>query len=281
VSVTAPATPSAPTPAGAAPPPVRWSDQFASFRAVLWRDLFVTSRGELVGFVAQVLIQPLFMLLIFGKVLGDLGYANDNFAHVLLPGVIALNAFLIGLENTALPMVMDFSFTREIEDRLLAPMAIPLVAIEKIVFGAIRGLIAGVLLIPIGMLMLGVSWPLSTVLPVLGVLVLGALVGAAMGLTFGTLVPPHLIQIMFTVIMTPLMFTGATQFPLRGLDSMRWFQVICSLNPLTYVSEATRAIVGPPGVQSVPLWLDLLVLTGVLVFFTLVGIRGFMRRAMD
>jgi ABC-2 type transport system permease protein len=280
VSVTAPVTPSAPASA-AAPPPVRWSDQFATFRAVLWRDLFVTSRGELVGFVAQVLIQPLFMLLIFGKVLGDLGYANDSFAQVLLPGVIALNAFLIGLENTALPMVMDFSFTREIEDRLLAPMAIPLVAIEKIVFGAIRGLIAGVLLIPIGMLMLGVSWPLSTVLPVLGVLVLGALVGAAMGLTFGTLVPPHLIQIMFTVIMTPLMFTGATQFPLRGLDSMRWFQVICSLNPLTYVSEATRAIVGPPGVQSVPLWLDLLVLTGVLVFFTLVGIRGFMRRAMD
>ncbi|MEU4565124.1 ABC transporter permease [Micromonospora sp. NPDC023956] len=278
MSVTAPATPSAPT---AAPPPVRWSDQFASFRAVLWRDLFVTSRGELVGFVAQVLIQPLFMLLIFGKVLGDLGYASDNFANVLLPGVIALNAFLIGLENTALPMVMDFSFTREIEDRLLAPMAIPLVAIEKIVFGAIRGLIAGVLLIPIGMLMLGVSWPLSTVLPVLGVLVLGALVGAAMGLTFGTLVPPHLIQIMFTVIMTPLMFTGATQFPLRGLDSMRWFQVICSLNPLTYVSEATRSLVDPPGVESVPLWLDLLILGGVLVFFTLVGIRGFMRRAMD
>ncbi|BCL17270.1 ABC transporter permease [Micromonospora sagamiensis] len=280
MSVTAPVTPSAPTSA-ATPPPVRWSDQFATFRAVLWRDLFVTSRGELVGFVAQVLIQPLFMLLIFGKVLGDLGYASDNFANVLLPGVIALNAFLIGLENTALPMVMDFSFTREIEDRLLAPMAIPLVAIEKIVFGAIRGLIAGLLLIPIGMLMLGVTWPLSTVLPVLGVLVVGSLVGAAMGLTFGTLVPPNLIQIMFTVIMTPLMFTGATQFPLRGLDSMRWFQVICALNPLTYVSEATRSLVAPPGVESVPLWLDLLVLTVVFVFFTLTGIRGFMRRAMD
>lgn len=276
MSVTASATPSAPAPAAA----VRALDQLAAFRAVLWRDMFVTSR-ELGSFLAQVFLQPLFMLLIFGKVLKDLGYASDDFANVLLPGVIALNAFLIGLENTALPMVMDFSFTREIEDRLLAPMAIPLVALEKIVFGAIRGLIAGLVLIPVGMFMLGVTWPLSTLLPVLGVLVAGALVGAAMGLTFGTLVPPHRIQIMFTVTLTPLMFTGATQFPLRALDSLPWFQVLCAINPLTYVSEATRSLVAPPGVESVPLWLDLLILAGVFVVFTVIGVRGFMRRAMD
>ncbi|KIR65902.1 ABC transporter permease [Micromonospora harpali] len=277
MSVTAPATPST---AVAPAAPVRGLDQLATFRAVLWRDMFVTSR-ELGAFFAQVFLQPLFMLLIFGKVLTSLGYASNDFANVLLPGVIALNAFLIGLENTALPMVMDFSFTREIEDRLLSPMAIPLVAFEKIVFGAIRGVIAGVVLIPIGMLMLGVTWPLSTLLPVLGVLTAGAMVGAAMGLTFGTLVPPHRIQIMFTVTMTPLMFTGATQFPLRALDQLPWFQVICALNPLTYVSEATRSLVAPPGVQSVPLWLDLIVLAGVFVLFSAIGIRGFMRRAMD
>ncbi|MFC8850466.1 MULTISPECIES: ABC transporter permease [unclassified Micromonospora] len=277
MSVTAPATPST---AVAPAAPVGGLDQLATFRAVLWRDMFVTSR-ELGAFFAQVLLQPLFMLLIFGKVLTSLGYASNDFANVLLPGIIALNAFLIGLENTALPMVMDFSFTREIEDRLLSPMAIPLVAFEKIVFGAIRGVIAGVVLIPIGMLMLGVTWPLSTLLPVLGVLTAGAMVGAALGLTFGTLVPPHRIQIMFTVTMTPLMFTGATQFPLRALDQLAWFQVICALNPLTYVSEATRSLVAPPGVQSVPLWLDLIVLAGVFVLFSVIGIRGFMRRAMD
>ncbi|SCL14071.1 ABC-2 type transport system permease protein [Micromonospora nigra] len=279
MSVTAPAAPSTPSPA-ATPTSVPVMDQLATFRAVLWRDLFVTGR-ELGAFFAQVFLQPLFMLLIFGKVLADLGYASDDFANVLLPGVIALNAFLIGLENTALPMVMDFSFTREIEDRLLAPMAVPLVAFEKIVFGAIRGLVAGIVLIPIGMLMLGVTWPLMTVFQVLGVLVVGALVGAAMGLTFGTLVPPHRIQIMFTVILTPLMFTGATQFPLRALDALPWFQVVCALNPLTYVSEATRSLVAPPGVESVPLWLDLIVLAGVFVVFATIGIRGFMRRAMD
>ncbi|MGK5517864.1 ABC transporter permease [Micromonospora sp. URMC 107] len=279
MSVAAPAPPSAPSPASS-PPPVRALDQFATFRAVLSRDLFVTGR-ELVGFLLQVFIQPLFMLLIFGKVLSDLGYASDDFSNVLLPGVIALNAFLIGLENTALPMMMDFSFTREIEDRLLAPMAIPLVALEKIVFGGIRGLIAGVVLIPVGMLMLGVTWPWAVVLKVIGVLAIGALVGAAVGLAFGTLVPTQHIQIMFTVVMTPLMFTGATQFPLLGLDSLRWYQVICALNPLTYISEATRSLVGPPGVESLPLWLCMCVLAGVFVVFSMIGMRGFMRRAMD
>jgi ABC-2 type transport system permease protein len=214
-------------------------------------------------------------------VLGDLGYASDDFTNVLLPGVIALNAFLIGLENTALPMMMDFSFTREIEDRLLSPMAIPLVALEKIVFGGIRGLIAGVVLIPVGMLMLDVTWPWAVVLKVIGVLAVGALVGAAVGLAFGTLVPTQHIQIMFTVVMTPLMFTGATQFPLLGLDGLRWYQVICSLNPLTYISEATRSLVAPPGVESVPLWLCMIVLAGVIVVFSAIGMRGFMKRAMD
>jgi len=43
----------------------------AVFLAVLWRDLFVTGR-ELPVFLAQVVLQPLFMLFVFGKVLSSL-----------------------------------------------------------------------------------------------------------------------------------------------------------------------------------------------------------------
>ncbi len=254
--------------------------QAATFGAVLWRDMFVTTR-ELGSYLTQVFIMPLGMLLIFGKVLANLGYATDNFAAVLLPGVVAMNAFVIGLENTALPLVMDFSFSREIEDRLLSPMSMPLVALEKVLFGALRGLVAGLLMIPVGMLLLGVTWPWSALLPVTAVLLLGALVGAALGLVFGTLVPPHRIQIMFTVALTPLMFTGATQFPLRQIGDLRWLQVLCAANPMSYVSEATRAIVQPAGVVSVPLWTDVAVLSATLVVATAIGVRGFVRRAMD
>jgi ABC-2 type transport system permease protein len=176
---------------------------------------------------------------------------------------------------------MDFSFTREIEDRLLAPMPVPWVAVEKMVFGALRGIVAAVLMVPVGLALLPtVSWPASKLPAVFGIIVLGSLVGAAIGMTIGTLVTPRRINIMFAVILTPLMFTGCTQFPWRGLSTLRWFQVVCAFNPLTYISEAMRAIL-VPGVKSIPLWIDVPAGFLALLIFGGVGIWGFMRRAVD
>jgi len=251
------------------------------FLAVLGRDVFVTGR-EMPSFLAQVVLQPLFTLFILGKVLGDLGYVGAEFKDVLLPGVIALAGFTGALQNTTLPLVLDFSYTREIEDRLLSPMRLELVAVEKVVFGAARGLFSALVMIPVGMLVMGgVSWPWSAVPALLGVLVLGSLVGAAIGMTLGTFVPPRRIEIVFAVTLTPLMFTGATQFPWLGLGDLRWFQIVCAANPLTYFSEALRALLLGDGVESLPLWISLSVLTAALLGFGFAGIKGFMNRALD
>ncbi|RLK54551.1 ABC transporter permease [Actinokineospora cianjurensis] len=257
-----------------APSPLR------TFGSVLWRDTFVTGR-ELVPFLAQVIIQPFFTLFIFGKVLANLGYVGPDYAAILLPGIVALNGFLGALQNTTMPLIMDFSWTREIEDRLLAPIPIAWVAIEKMLFGALRGVVAAVLMIPIGFLILdGVHWPAAAWLPVLLIVVLGSLVGAAIGMTIGTSVQPRQINILFAVILVPLMFTGSTQFPWMGLESVRWFQVLCALNPLTYVSEAMRAELVPQ-VPHIPVWISLLVMLAACAGFGTLGIRGFLRRALD
>lgn len=251
-----------------------------TFNAVLGRDIFVTGR-ELPSFLAQVVIQPFFTLFIFGKVLTQIGFVHGNFSEVLLPGVVALNGFLGALQNTTLPLVLDFSWTREIEDRLLAPMPIAMVAVEKMVFGALRGLLAAILMIPIGFAILGLTWPASSLPLVLVVLVLGSLAGAAIGMVVGTSVPPRRINIMFAVILTPLMFTGSTQFPWSSLnDDLLWFKVVCALNPLTYASEAMRAVLLPNS-QNIALWVSLLVLLAAIALFGAIGIRGFMRRALD
>ena len=55
-----------------------------AFRAILWRDLFVTGK-EFWVFLVQVALQPLFMLFIFAKVLGAGGYVTDAYGHLLLP----------------------------------------------------------------------------------------------------------------------------------------------------------------------------------------------------
>ncbi|SDP93200.1 ABC-2 type transport system permease protein [Actinopolyspora xinjiangensis] len=251
-----------------------------AFWAVLGRDVFVTGR-EMPSFLAQVLVQPVALLFIFGKVLGQLGYTQPGYAQILLPGMIALNSFLVALQNTSFPLVLDFSYSREIEDRLLAPLPITWVAVEKMLFGALRGLFAALLMFPIGLLMLGnVTWDLSGLPFAVLCMVLGSLAGGAVGLTVGAAVPPRRINIMFAVILAPLIFTGASQFPWAQLDQLRWFQVVCAFNPLTYVSEGMRGALLPDVPHMAP-WVCVLALLGACAVFGALGMRFFLRRALD
>ncbi|HEY1973703.1 MAG TPA: ABC transporter permease [Pseudonocardia sp.] len=251
-----------------------------AFLAVLSRDIHVTGK-EMYAFLAQTLIQPFFFLFIFAKVLGSAGFVSAEYGQIMLPGLLALNAFFGALQAVTLPLVFDFAWTREIEDRLLAPIPIPLVGLEKIVFGGLRGLLAALLMVPIGLMVLSnVSWPLAGLLPALLMTVLGALLGGAMGLTIGTLVPARRVNVLFAVIFAPLMFTGSVQFPWHALGGERWFQVLCAINPLTYVSEAIRASL-VPRVAHLPYGLCLLVTVLAIVGFSVAGAKGFMRRALD
>lgn len=255
-------------------------DQRRAFLAVLGRDVYVTGR-ELPIFLAQVILQPLFLLFVFGRVLTDLGYTDPAYADLLFPGIVALTATLTAVQSTAFPLAIDFSFTKEIEDRLLAPLPVSWVAIEKMVFAAMRSLIAAVVMFPVGLVVLDdVPWRPAGLPLLIAVLVLGAFVGAAMGMVLGTVVPFNRINVVFALVLTPLLFTGCSQYPWPSLDRLRWFQVATAANPLTYVSEGARAALTPEVDHLAP-WICLLVLSGALALFGWLGIRGFTRRAID
>jgi ABC-2 type transport system permease protein len=252
-----------------------------TFLALLGRDVWVTVRHDAIAFLAQALLQPIFFLFIFGRVLPEIGAARGAYGSALLPGVLALTLVLTALQATALPLVIEFSFTKEIEDRLLAPVPVWAVAVEKLVIAAVRGIIAALLILPLGALILpggidlgGASWAGFA-----AILLAGALAGASVGLLLGTAVPPNRINIAFTVILTPLLFTGATFYPWTALDHLRWFQVITLFNPLTYVSEGTRgALTAGPHLATG--WVAL-GLAGSVLLFGLGGLKGFERRAVD
>jgi ABC-2 type transport system permease protein len=258
----------------------RGAGAWRAFLAILGRDLFVTGR-ELPVFLAQVVLQPFFFVFVFGRILTSLGFAEERYADVLLPGMIALTVFLTALQSTALPLVIEFSFTKEIEDRLLAPLPTGLVALEKIVFSALRGLLAGAVMFPIGWLVLGELnfhvQPAELAFFMVG----GAFAGSCAGLIVGTVVPPNRISVAFALILTPLLFTGASQYPWPSLDRLPWFQVVTLFNPLTYVSEGLRAALIPGLVPHMRTWVAGLVLTGATVVLAAVGVRGFRRRAVD
>jgi ABC-2 type transport system permease protein len=251
-----------------------------AFRAVLGRDMFVTGRDAPI-FLAQVILQPLFMLFVFGRILSDLGYTRPGYSNLLFPGIVALTTVLTGLQSTAFPLAIEFSWTKEIEDRLLAPLPVSWVAVEKVVYAALRGLAAALVMFPVGVLVLGsIPWQAAQIPLVLAFLILGALNGAAIGLVIGTLVPPNRINVMFALVLTPLLFTGCSQYPWPSLSTLPWFKWLTTLNPLTYISEGLRAAL-IPGVEHMPVWVCLLMSLVFLVVLSAIGIWGFIRRAID
>ena len=110
------------------------------------------------------------------------------------------------------------------------------------------------------------------------ILLLGSLVGAALGLILGTAVPVNRINVMFALILTPLLFTGASQYPWTSLDQLRWFQVVTQPAHLCQRGHAGRP---EPAGPHIPPWISVLVLAAALTAFTVVGIRLFLRRAID
>jgi ABC-2 type transport system permease protein len=255
--------------------------QRRAFRMVLYRDLYVTWH-EFPAFLAQVILQPVFLLFVFGKVLGTLNYTQHGYTNVLYPGLLALTAVITAMQALAFPLVAEFGWTKEIEDRLLAPMPTSYVAAEKVLFAVLRSLIATLIMIPLGILILGsIPWRWAGLPLFLAGLLLGALVGAGFGLLMGTLVRPERITLLFSLVFTPLLFTGCSQYPWPSLDQLRWFQIITACNPMTYVSEALRGAMVPEEVPHIAPWICIVVLIFSVCVLLTVGLRGFYRRAID
>jgi ABC-2 type transport system permease protein len=258
---------------------------FNAFFAILRRDIKVTAR-DFVPFLLQALMQPLFFLFIFGKVLPGIGLAAGNFATLMLPGIVALTGLIAAMQGVTLPLVLDLGFAREIDDRLLSPLPVVWVAVEKVLFGAMRGVIASSVIFPLGWVILGNGFSVRTDrIPVLiGMVLLTGCVGSTVGLLMGTVIKPEQISLMFTLIFTPLLFTGCTYYPWGALRNIRWFQVLVLFNPLTYAAEGLRyAMVPPVGGRNFPTlgigWILLSLSLSVAVMFA-AGTRTFLRRVI-
>jgi ABC-2 type transport system permease protein len=257
----------------------------SAFLAILRRDIVVTGR-EFIAFLLQVLLQPLFFLFIFGRVLPSIGFTQPGFAAILLPGIVGLTVVLTALQGVTLPLVLDLGFAREIDDRLLAPLPVELVGVEKVLFAAMRGLVAGVIIFPLAYWILGSGYQVRTdaIGTLIGIMVLTSFAGACLGLTIGTLVKPEQIGLMFSLIFTPLIFTGSTYYPWGTLGNIKWFQVITLFNPLTYASEGLRAAMVPSfqghTLPTLAMGWVLLGLSITIVVFFILGIRTFRRRVV-
>ena len=180
-------------------------------------------------------------------------------------------------------LVLDLGFAREIDDRLLAPLPAWMVAFEKLLIASVRGTIAGLTIFPVGALILGHAFAVRTDrIPALALMiVLTAATGAAIGLLMGTVFKPEQISLMFTLIFTPLIFTGCTYYPWPALEHIRWFQAITMINPLTYCSEGLRYAMVPGNIPTMAFgWVVVALIVGI-ALCAFAGTRTFLKRVVS
>lgn len=259
------------------PHPVRAS---AVFFALLRRDILV-ARKELPFFLVRTTMQPLLFLIVFGYLLPKMSFLGKGYQTVLLPGILAVSLSLSAIQSVALPMVQDFGWTKEIEDRLLAPVPTQLIAAEKIIAGMLQGVIAAAFVLPIARLVMGPipALTLSHAGEVLLILILGSAAFSSLGMWLGTAIAPQQIGLMFSVIIAPMLFFGCAYYPWRGLDVVPVVKYIVLINPMVYVAEGMRGAL-TPDVPHMPLpVVGVALLTIVAIFWTL-GMRSFYKRAI-
>ena len=253
----------------------------AVFFAMLRRDVRV-ARRELPYFLVRTALQPLLLMIVFGFLMPRLGIMQQGYTATLLPGVLALSLALSSVQSVALPMVAQFGFSREIEDRLLAPISNHLVALELIVAGTMQGVIAGLFVLPCGRLIMGAvpGLAFSNLPHIVGITVLGAATFSALGLLIGCAIRPEQIGLMFSSIIGPMIFFGCTYYPWMSLDKVPVMQYLVLLNPLVYVAEGMRGAI-TPGVPHMDPFVDAVVLVALLMLFWHFGRRAFLKRAIS
>ena len=252
-----------------------------TFLALLARDAHV-ARRNFVPLLLQTFLQPMLFVFIFGRVMVSSGYMPATYKSLLLPGIMAISMVFTGVWAVAMPLIAEFQFTREIEDRLLAPIDISWLAIEKVFFGTMQSLIAGLAVIPAAWVLLrpGVELNMRSPLSFACVTLLVAFFSACGGLALGCSIDQAHIGLMFSMVLTPMIFFGCTYYPWSALGQFPILQRVVLANPLVYASEGLRGTLVPQFPHlSLPAALVALTLFDVLLLG--VGLRQFHRKAVS
>ena len=259
-----------------------------AFWGLLLRD-FRVLRRELGPFAVRVVMNPLLFLFVFTYIFPRIGQSfgsssgagGINFGTVLLPGLMAVAIMFTGIAAVALPLSTEFGITREIDDRVMCPLPVSGVAIEKICFSALQCILSALIVFPLAYFIpsepvhvhVGSYWFLGAVV------LLASLVSGALGLTIGTTVEPRQIGLIFSVVVVPITFLGCVYYPWALLRHIPWLQYAVLLNPIVYMSEGLRAAL-TPALPHMPARLILSALVLSVLILGWAGIRGFLRRVI-
>jgi len=254
-----------------------------AFSAMLARDAHVARRNAIQLFF-QTFLQPLLFVFIFGRVMVGSGYMPPQYKSLLLPGIMAISMTFTGIWAVAMPLIAEFQWTREIEDRLLAPISMTWIAIEKVIAGLLQALVAGLVVLPLGWLILRPGIEISIGDPLMFALIFLLVAGfsACGGLALGCSMDQQHIGLMFSLVMTPMIFFGCTYYPWSALQKFPILKWAVLVNPLVYASEGMRASLVPQASSPhLPVWAVIAALLFFDILLLLVGLQQFAKKAIS
>jgi ABC-2 type transport system permease protein len=272
------------------PHPTLWR----TFAAMMAREFRVLGRNAPSTFIRAVM-QPLLFAFVFAYVLPKIGSGFSvgaspagsgaiNFSTILVPGLMGSMFVMQGMFGTTMPLVMEFSWQRTIEDRALAPVPIGVLAIQKITAGAIQSFIGASIVFPVVYLVhapgQGPHIHVSNWFLLIVVMVFASTMTAALGLLLGTVLDPRKIQMIFSVVLLPLTMLGCVFYPWSALHAIRWLQIVVLINPMVYMTEGLRAAL-TPGLGHMALWAVLTALIGGTLIFGALAVRTFHNRVIN
>ncbi|MDP2226480.1 MAG: ABC transporter permease [Moraxellaceae bacterium] len=221
----------------------------------------------------QTLLPPAITMclyfIIFGSLVGSrIGVMGGfDYMQYIVPGLIMMAV----ITNSYANVVSSFysaKFQRNIEELLVSPVPNSIILTGYVLGGVVRGLLVGIIVTAISLLFTKLHLHhafiiIYTVLMTAVLFSLGGFINAVYAKSFDD------ISIIPTFVLTPLTYLGGVFYSIDMLSP--FWQGVSLFNPIVYMVNAFRY--GVLGVSDVNIWLSLGMITGLSVILFAVALR--------
>jgi lipooligosaccharide transport system permease protein len=221
--------------------------------------------------------QPLFYLVTFGIGMGAyMGYVGGKpYLQFLVPGVLISSVML----SSSFECLYD-TFVKMVHERLYDSLIATPVSAEDVIagdiaWGAMRGLLSGVLMLAVAMAMGVLPASLSSVVVLVAVMAFVGVLFSSMAMIVTSFAPNFDFFNYYTeLVITPMLFFSGVFFPLDKFP--QWLKTFSLFMPLTHAVNISRAVFSGEPVAGV--WWSFLVLLLLEIVMFVAGIKLMKRR---
>ena len=238
---------------------------FRDAYSILWADLRFLKRDWKRTLLTS-LIGPVLYLITFGFGLGkSVNMEGTSYLDFIIPGIIALSCMNSSFNSAGMRLNVDRLFYKSFDELLMAPISLYSIIIGKSAIGVVRGFLASLPLIILGLILSNnfhINWEFALSL------FISLVVFSLLGVMGAFLAKSHQDMSTFsTVIIVPMSFLCGTFFSISGLP--QFIQWILYILPLTHSSQAIRAATTATAMP----WISIVVLLGFAIAFFIIASR--------